>query len=116
MKKIALFAFNGDPMCFVHVLLNAFDLQEKDYEVEIVIEGSATRLMKIFEEEPDQPFASLYNHARNVGLIGCACEACSKKTGAYENAVRQGIELRGEMKGHPSIGSYLEKGYKIITF
>ena len=23
MKKMALFVFNGDPMCFIHVLLNA---------------------------------------------------------------------------------------------
>lgn len=116
MKKVALFAFNGDPLCFAHVLLNALDLQEKDYEVEIVIEGPATHLIKVFDEEPDQPFAPLYNHARNVGLIGCACEACSKKTGAYDHAIRQGIALRGEMKGHPSMASYLEKGYKIITF
>ena len=26
MKKIALFVFNGDPMCFIHVLLNALGL------------------------------------------------------------------------------------------
>ena len=29
MKKIALFVFNGDPMCFIHVLLNALDLDSK---------------------------------------------------------------------------------------
>ena len=28
--KAALFAFNGEPMCFVHVLLNAFDMKDKD--------------------------------------------------------------------------------------
>ena len=27
MKKVALFAFNGDSMCFIHVLLNALDLK-----------------------------------------------------------------------------------------
>jgi hypothetical protein len=31
MKKIALFVFNGDPMCFIHVLLNALDMEEKDW-------------------------------------------------------------------------------------
>jgi hypothetical protein len=29
MKKIALFVFNGDPMCFIHVLLNALDMKER---------------------------------------------------------------------------------------
>lgn len=32
MKKVALFAFNGDSMCFIHVLLNALDLKE-EYEI-----------------------------------------------------------------------------------
>jgi hypothetical protein len=27
MKKAVLFAFNGDFMCFIHVLLNALDMQ-----------------------------------------------------------------------------------------
>jgi len=37
--KVALFAFNGDPMCFAHVLINALDLREKNYDVRLIIEG-----------------------------------------------------------------------------
>lgn len=29
MKKIDLFAFNGEPMFFVHVLLNALNMKDK---------------------------------------------------------------------------------------
>jgi hypothetical protein len=29
MEKVALFAFKGEPLCFVHVLLNALDMKEK---------------------------------------------------------------------------------------
>lgn len=43
MKKTALFVFNGDPMCFIHVLLNALDVRKKGCEVKIVVEGSATK-------------------------------------------------------------------------
>jgi hypothetical protein len=32
MKKFALLVFNGDPLCFIHVLLNAIDMSEKGYE------------------------------------------------------------------------------------
>ncbi|NLH49382.1 MAG: cytoplasmic protein [Myxococcales bacterium] len=116
VKKAALFAFNGEPMCFVHVLLNAFDLKERDYAVTIVIEGSATKLIKEFQEHPEQPFAALYFQARDAGLIDCACLACATKMGAADSAREQGIELRGEMKGHPSIGHYLEHGYEVFTF
>jgi hypothetical protein len=45
MKKFALFVFNGDPMCFIHVLLNAIDMSEKGYEAKIVVEGAATKLI-----------------------------------------------------------------------
>ena len=33
MEKVALFAFNGELMCFIHVLLNAIDMKEKGYDV-----------------------------------------------------------------------------------
>ncbi len=43
-EKFALFAFNGDPMCFIHVVLNALDLDKKGFEVKVIVEGSATKL------------------------------------------------------------------------
>ena len=35
-KKVALYAFNGDPMCVVHVWLNALEMQLKDFDVKII--------------------------------------------------------------------------------
>jgi hypothetical protein len=35
MKKFALFVFNGDPICFIHVLLNALDMKKKDMMVKL---------------------------------------------------------------------------------
>ena len=43
--KVALFVFNGDPMCFIHVLLNALDLNEKGIEAHNIVEGAATKLL-----------------------------------------------------------------------
>ena len=40
VKKVALFAFNGDFKCFAHVLLNALDMKAKGYDVKVVIEGN----------------------------------------------------------------------------
>ena len=51
MKKIALFAFNGELTCFVHVLLNALDLKAKGHTVGIVIEGAATKLVPELSSE-----------------------------------------------------------------
>ena len=37
MEKLAFFAFNGDFICFAHVLLNAIDMKENGHEVKIVM-------------------------------------------------------------------------------
>jgi hypothetical protein len=39
MKKVVLFAFNGETMCFIHVLLNGLDMKANGYDIKIVIEG-----------------------------------------------------------------------------
>ena len=45
MKKTALFVFNGDPMCFIHVVLNALDMHTKGEDVKIIVEGAAVKLV-----------------------------------------------------------------------
>ena len=63
MKKVALFAFNGELMCFIHVLLNALDMNERGHEVKIVIEGASTKLVPEMAKE-DNPMHRLYDKAK----------------------------------------------------
>ncbi len=114
--KIALFGFNGDPMCFVHVMLNALDLSDRGHEVALIIEGSATKLVQTFHDDPDAPFAYLYRKVKDANLIAGVCRACATKMGSRESAQSQGLELLGEMSGHPGVGPYLERGYTVLTF
>lgn len=115
MTKHALFAFNGEAMCFVHVLLNAIDLYENDYEVKVIIEGSATKLVKELADE-SAPFSNLYHKVKDLGLIDCVCKACAAKMGSLEAATEQNLPLCDDMKGHPGIRQYFEKGFNVITF
>ncbi len=115
MRKIALFAFNGDPMCFAHVLLNGLDMKVKGYDVKLIIEGTATR--QILElMDTGKPFASLYQKVKDEGLIDCVCKACAAKTGSLASAMEQNLPICSDMSGHPSMSGYLEAGYEIITF
>jgi hypothetical protein len=116
MMKVALFGFNGDAMCFVHVMLNAFDLKERGHEVTVIIEGSATKLVETFHRDPKAPFSNLYQRLREEGLIGGVCRACAAKMGSLASAEEQGLALLGDMSGHPSIGRYLDEGYQVLTF
>mgnify|MGYP001549955037 FL=1 len=114
-KRVALVAFNGEAMCFVHVLLNTLDFDEKGYEVKVVIEGSATKLVEILVNE-DHPFSKLYLQVRDKGLIDCVCQACAAKMGALEAAEKQNLAMCRELKGHPSLAKYMDQGYQVITF
>ena len=115
MRKIALFVFNGDPMCFIHVLLNALDMKEKAYEVKVIIEGAATKLVPELAK-PDNPLHKLWENAKSAGLIDGVCKACSNKMGALDAAKNQNLALLDEMTGHPSMAGYHDAGFEIITF
>jgi len=109
MKKYVIFAFNGDPMCFTHVLLNALDMDEKGYDAKIVIEGEAVKLIKELEDN------KLFNKAKEKNLIDGVCKGCSAKLGVLEYNEKSGIPLVGDMSGHPSMESYIVRDYEIIT-
>ena len=115
MKKTALFVFNGDPMCFIHVLLNALDMHEKGYEVATVIEGAATKLIPELEKS-ENPLHPLWNKAKAAGLIEGACKACSQKMKTLDAAQAQGLALLDDMAGHPGMAHFRDAGFEIISF
>ncbi len=115
MKKIVLTAFNGEFMCFVHVLLNALDMKARGYDVKIVVEGAATKVVpELFAE--GNPLKGLYRKVKEQGLIDAVCKACSTKMGVLAAVEAEGLPLADEMSGHPSLARYMEAGYEIITF
>lgn len=114
MKKIALLAYNGEPTCFAHVMLYALDFHAKEYEVRVVIEGAATRLITDLAS-PGAPFANLYSQLRRYNLIYCICKACSQKMGTLAEAERQGLAIVGDMQGHPAIEEFLREGFTILS-
>jgi hypothetical protein len=115
MKKVALFVFNGDPMCFIHVLLNALDMSEKGYDTKIVIEGAATKLIPEFEKKGN-PLHQLWQRARANGLVEGVCKACANKMETAAAAKALGLPLLEDMLGHPGMARYREAGFEIITF
>jgi hypothetical protein len=115
MKKVAMFVFNGDPMCFIHVLLNALDMEKNGDEVKIVIEGASTKLVPELAKE-ENPLHALWEKAKEKGLVEGVCRACSNKTKTLDDARMQSLNILDDMSGHPGMAGYREKGYDIITF
>ncbi|MDX2495341.1 MAG: cytoplasmic protein [Desulfuromusa sp.] len=115
MKKFALFVFNGDPMCFIHVLLNALDMQAKGHEATIIIEGAAVKLIPELVK-PENPLNGLWRKTLDAGLVEGVCKACANKLGTLESAKEQGFSLLDGVSGHPGMAFYRDNGYEIITF
>ncbi len=111
MKKVVFFAFKGEKMCFMHILLNALDLHEKGVETKIVMEGEAVKLIKVLEEANNK----LYLKAKELNLFDSICKACSAQMGVLEYNENCGIPLNGEMQGHPPMSDYVKDGFEIIT-
>jgi len=111
MNKFVIFAFNGSPLYFVHVLLNALDMHSKGMDAKVIIEGEAVKLIEEMETSNNQ----LYVDAREKGIIDGICKACSSKMGVLEYNETVGIPLKDEMSGHPSMALYINDGYQVIT-
>ncbi len=115
MKKFAMFVFNGEPMCFVHVLLNALDLNAKGHDAKIIIEGAATKLVPLLDGESN-PFPRLYADAKEKNLIDAVCKACATQMGVLDEVRKSGLPIKDEMSGHPGMSSYVSDGYEILVF
>jgi hypothetical protein len=111
MGKYVFYAFKGDAMCFMHVLLNALDMESKGMTAKIVIEGEAVVLVKKMIESGNP----LFKETIAKGLIDCICKACSAKMGVLEYNENCGIPLNGDMSGHPPMAAYARDGFEIIT-
>jgi len=67
-QKKVIFAFRGDPMCFIHVLLNGIDLYERGQEGLIIIEGEAVTLVPEMAK-PGHFLSTLYQKAKGLGIL-----------------------------------------------
>lgn len=114
MRRVALFAFGGDEMCFVHVLLNALAFHGAGYETRIVLEGASVKLVPLLVESG--PLKVLFERCRAAGLVAGVCLACARKLGSYEAAVAQELPLLDDMNGHAGMAPFVSLDYRIITF
>ena len=114
-NKIAIFAFDGEPMCFAHALLNSMEMHEKGYDVKLILEGKAVTMSRDMVGE-GAPFAELFRKVIDAGILDCVCRACAAKMGVLKEAEALGVPLAGELSGHPSMHRYMEAGYSILKF
>ncbi len=115
MKKIVLVAFQGQPMCFIHVLLNGLAMNAAGHECKVIVEGEATALLPEIQEEKHFLHA-LFVQVVDAGLLEGVCRACSMKMQALKKIEKMGLPLLDDMSGHPGMTKYIENGFEILNF
>ncbi len=115
MKKIVFVAFQGEPMCFIHVLLNGLELNAAGHECKIIVEGQATGLIPEINEQ-SHFLHELFDQTKEAGLIEGVCRACSKKMQVLEQIEKSGLPILDDMSGHPGMAKYIDNGFEILNF
>lgn len=87
----------------------ALDLDEAGHEVEVYLDGAATKWPDRLEAKPEHPVAEHFEEVEDRGLVAGACGHCANAFGATEGIEARGIEVIGEDGEHgPDVGELAE--------
>ena len=81
-------------------------------EVELVFDGAGTQWIPELEDE-DSDYHELYRAVRDDAS---ACEYCAGAFGVEDAVADAGVVSLDDHDGHPSVRSFVEDGYEVITF
>jgi hypothetical protein len=111
MKKQLFVLFNYNKGIFTHIMLNVLDLAEKGYDVGIIFESEACKLISELENTNNEK----YEKIKEQKLIFAVCEICAKAMQALESAKRQNLPINGELLGHPPLEVWIKNDYHIMV-
>lgn len=101
-----------------NALAAAYDLKQKQQEVEILFQGAGTRWTGHLMN-PEHPAQALY--AAVADRVTGVSSACADVFGARADAETNGFSLIGDnaipgTSGLPSLARYVRDGYVVLTF
>ena len=94
----------------------ALEFHDAGYEVQVFLDGQATKWPGAFADNPDQPFHHDWERIRELGLLAGACGYCANAFDATEACEDSGIELLSDEMSHaPAVARLADEGYEILT-
>jgi hypothetical protein len=97
----------------VNALEFAKELRDHDDEVQIIFDGAGTTWVpELVDEKHD---AHPLFKAVQENIHG-ACKFCSKAFGVINEVRNTEVDLLDDYDDHPSLRSFITKGYQIVTF
>ncbi|MEX2541445.1 MAG: hypothetical protein WD314_06535 [Trueperaceae bacterium] len=118
MFKIAIVVLadtetHGDLGRAVNALEVASEFKGAGDEVAIIFDGAGTKWVPALDD-PTHRRHKLWLNVKDK--VAGACSFCAEAFGAKKGVEAAGIKLLADYDNHPSLRSYVEKGYQIITF
>lgn len=94
----------------------AVEFDDAGYEVQLFLDGEATKWPAEFAENPDRPFAHDWEQIRERGLLAGACGYCANAFDVAEACERSGIDLLSDKTEHaPAVATLADEGYEMLT-
>jgi len=101
-----------------NALAATYDFKQKEHDVQLVFQGTGTRWMALLNQA-DHPAHALYKAIED--RVAGMSSACSDFFGARSEAEANGFSLIAGnpvpgTSGLPSLATYAEDGYTVLTF
>lgn len=118
MQKVAVLVLAGTETHeglgrLVNALMLAQELKGAKYDVRIIFDGAGTQGLVALTDPSHKAHGLLL--ATKDRIVG-ACAYCSRAFGVKETLEAAGFPFLSDYKDHPSLRSFLEEGYTLITF
>jgi len=94
----------------------AVELTAAGHDVQLFLDGKATKWPAAFASDPDRPFSHEWEQVQTLGLLTGACGYCASAfdvTDSYDDA---GVDLLSDGSDHaPAVAQLADDGYEILT-
>jgi hypothetical protein len=118
MANVAVIVLAGtdthaDTARLVNGLETAREFADSDGDdVDLVFDGAGTQWIARLED-PDSDYHDLYRAVRDEVAV---CDFCVGAFDADAAVDAAGVDRLDDHDGHPSVRSYVEAGYEVVTF
>ncbi|WP_440991222.1 DsrE family protein [Haloarchaeobius baliensis] len=94
----------------------AIELDEAGYEVDVFLDGVATKWPAEFAADPGRPFSRNWKLLEQRGLLAGACGYCANAFDSKEACEASGVALLSDSDEHaPALAKLADEGYEILT-
>jgi predicted peroxiredoxin len=94
----------------------ALELDESGYEVQVFLDGPATKWAEEFSENPDRPYHHEWKRIRENGLLAGACGYCADAFDVTEACEMYDVRLLSDKGEHaPAVPTLAAEGYELVT-